>query len=72
MIPQTPENQAKIALWRQRAADGSLTPEDCKEFVLLCRQGRMTAAASATTTKRAKAIAAIPKVEDVLGGLDDL
>lgn len=70
----SPELQSKIALWRQKANDGTLTLEEQKEAILLLRAGRKNAltaqAASASKTKKAKA--AIPDADsllDELGGL---
>lgn len=62
--------QQKIALWRQRAATGDLTLEECKEAVALLRAGRMEAAKSAASTKRAAAKKAIPTAEQLFEGLE--
>ena len=70
--PISPELQSKIAAWRHRSAEGTLTLEEMKEIVILLRAGRVTSAQSPTTTKRKKAIAAIPKAEDMLADLDSM
>lgn len=70
MIPA--EHAQKIALWRQHAVDGTLTREECAEFVRLCRAGRMTAQAASTAAKRGKAIKEIPSAAVLASGLDDL
>jgi len=64
--------QAKIALWRQRAATGDLTEEEMREAVRYLREGRLAAATSAAAAKRKRAIAAIPSAADLLGGMEDL
>ena len=68
----TPEIQAKIAIWRQKAIDNSLTLEEMKEAITLLRQGRVSAAASSESARRAKAKAAVPSADDLLSelGLD--
>lgn len=70
----SPEMQMKIAAWRLKAADGTLTIEDCKEFVGYMRAGRMTAATAsrAAAAKRTKAIKTIPHADDLLGELEGL
>ena len=64
--------QSKIATWRLRAADGTLTLDEMKEAFVFLRQGRLAAASSAATAKRKKAIAEIPHADDMLGELEDL
>lgn len=68
----TPEIQAKIAIWRQKAIDNSLTLEEMKEAITLLRQGRVSAAASSESARRAKAKVAVPSADDLLSelGLD--
>jgi hypothetical protein len=65
----SPELQAKISLWRIKAATGELTLEEAKEAVAHLRAGRLTAAASAASTKRKAAIKAIPHADDLLDEL---
>jgi len=66
--------QAKIASWRLRAAEGTLTLEEMKEAVVFLRAGRLGAATAAqkTAATRKKAIAAIPAAEDMLADLEGL
>lgn len=45
----SPETQAKVALWRQKARDGTLTMEESREALKLLREDRLNA--GATTTK---------------------
>jgi ribosomal protein L12E/L44/L45/RPP1/RPP2 len=69
--PVGPELQAKIASWRAKSAVGELTIEEMKDAIIHLRAGRTAAASasSASATKRKKAVAAIPKAEDMLGEL---
>lgn len=69
---QSPDTQAKLAAWRLKAAEGTLTLEESIEAVKLLRAGRMQALASSASSTRKKAIAAIPAADDLLAGLDSL
>lgn len=66
------ELQAKIASWRLRAAEGTLTLDEMKEAVAWLRQGRVAAANASASAKRKRAIAEIPKAEDMLDDLNNL
>ena len=68
MIP-APEIQAKIAIWRRRAIEGTLTPEEMREAIDLLRQGR--AAASAAVKSRAAKKATV-NGDDLLDELEGL
>lgn len=63
MLP-SPETQTKIAIWRQKARDGTLTMDEMREAVVYMRAEREAMPASPT---RAKA-----KPVDVGGLLDEL
>ena len=67
----TPELNAKIALWRQQLASGSLSPAEEEalmvEAVKVLRAGRVGAAIASDTSRRAKAKAEIPSADDLLG-----
>lgn len=52
----TSEQSSKLAHWRSRATEGTLTLEEMKEAIALLRQGRAEAA-----VQRAKAKAKKPK-----------
>lgn len=68
----SPENSAKIALWRQKAAEGTLTIEEMREAVSVLRAGRVAAQRSSdeSRTKRAKKeIKTADALLDELGGL---
>jgi hypothetical protein len=67
------EIQAKVAMWRRKSIEGTLSPEEMREAVDLLRAGRtsaaMTAAAAKKRTKAAKAIVSADDLLDELGGL---
>ena len=65
----TPEIHAKVALLRQRAQEGTMTEQDMAETVILLRQGRVGAQIASDTSRRKKAIAAIPDADDLLSEL---
>lgn len=60
------ELRNKISIWRQRAANGSLTPEEMKEAILALREGRQAAARSTDSARRSRAIKVIPSADDLL------
>lgn len=62
----SPELQSKIALWRQKAIQGTLTQDEMKEAILALRQDRVGAAAASAASKRSKAKAEIPDADDLL------
>lgn len=66
------ELQSKIANWRLRAAEKTLTLEEMKEAIVYLRAGRVNAASTAAATKRKKAIATIPSADDMLLDLEGL
>ena len=63
---------AKVALWRQKHADGTLTLDDTRDFIKILRAGRLSALNSSEAGKRARAKAAIPNADDLLGELEGL
>ena len=65
--PYSPETQMKIAVWRQKAMEGTLTLEEMREAVIIMRGDRKNSAnAAASGARRAKAKAAIPSADDML------
>ena len=68
----SPELQAQIALWRQKAADGSMSLDDWKVVVIALRGGRLAAAASSTSGTRKRAMKEIQRADDLLGELERL
>ena len=70
--PISGELQSKIALWRMKIAEGTITQDEMKEVVRHLRAGRLAAAQASTAAKRKRAIAEIPAAEDFLKEMDDL
>ena len=68
----TPEQQAKIAVWRQKAMEGTLSLEEQKEAVVMLRAGRRSAAAASEQARRSRARKEIPSAEEMLNELDGL
>jgi hypothetical protein len=68
----TPELNAKIAIWRQKALDGTLTIEEMKDAIQALRQGRVSAAHASETARRSRAKAEIPSANDLLDELGAL
>lgn len=66
------ELQSKIAEWRARALDGTLTLEEMRDAISLLRAGRVSAAAASDSSRRAKAKVAIPSGDDLLKELGDM
>jgi len=67
------ELQSKIASWRLRAAEGTLTLDEMREAVTYLRAGRVSAASAAQAAKRsASKRSAPPPADDMLGELGDL
>jgi len=62
----SPDLQAKIAVWRQRAAEGTLTALEEKEAIAALRAERVSAAHASEGARRKKAIAVIPSSDDLL------
>lgn len=64
----TPELQAKVNLWRSKAIQGTLTPEDELEAIAALREGRKSAAmaSEAVRTRAAKAATPAPSGDDLL------
>ena len=63
------ELQSKIATWRLRAAEGTLTLDEMKEAIVFLRAGRLNAANAAATAKRSSAAGA---KRTVIANSDDL
>lgn len=66
------EMQSKIAVWRQKAVDGTLTLEEMKEAILFMRAGRASAAAASEQARRSKAKAAVKDADTLLAELTNL
>jgi len=66
------ELNMKIAAWRQAALDGTLTVADLTEAIEALRGDRKSAAVASDTSRRAKAVKAIPSADDLLAALEGL
>ncbi len=71
MIP-SPELASKIAIWKQKAIDGTLSREEMQEAVLLYRQDRRRAQAASESSRRVKAKAVVPTAKEMLDELDGI
>jgi len=68
----SPELQAKIAIWRKKSTDGTMSVEEYKAAIAEIRGDRKSAATSSEQAKRVKAKAAIPDAKTLLGELGGL
>lgn len=72
---QSPEMQAKIQLWRQKAREGTLTQDEMREAIAALRQDRVGAAATSEKSREKKAAGrakANVNSDDLLSELDGL
>jgi hypothetical protein len=70
-MAQSPELQSKIAIWRAKSADGTITTEELREAIRELRAGRISAGEAARSTRK-RAIAEIPSADDMLKELEGL
>lgn len=68
----TPELNAKIAIWRQKQAEGTLTLDEMREAIIALRGGRVSASIASATSKAKKAPVVAPSADDLLSELGDL
>lgn len=70
-MPQviSPELQAKLAIWKQKAISDTLTIEEMREAITLLRGDRRSASEA---TKRTKAKKAVKSADELLGELEGL
>ncbi len=65
---------AQIQLWRQKAAAGELSQEDCRGIIQALRSDRARAAGTSAASKKKKSDTAAKKApidsDDLLGQLD--
>jgi hypothetical protein len=66
----TPELNAKIAIWRQKAIDGTLTIEEMKEAISALRQGRVSAGIASATSRAKKAKVEVPSAANLLAEME--
>lgn len=65
----SPEVASRLAVWRQKAVDNTLTREEMKEAILLLRGNRRSAAVASTASKAKKAKVELPDGDDLLKDL---
>ena len=63
------ELQSKIAAWRLKAAEGTLTLDEMKEAIVHLRAGRLSAAVAASSAKKVSASGA---KKTIISNSDDL
>ena len=74
-MAQSPEMQAKIQLWRQKAREGTLTQDEMREAIAALRQDRVGAATTSEKSREKRATTrakANINSDDLLGELDNL
>lgn len=71
-MAQSLELQSKLAIWRQKAIDGTITQDELKEAVIAMRGERVSAHSASDTARRKRTIMAVPSAEDLLAELDGL
>lgn len=69
MAIYTPEIASKIAIWRQKSIDGTLSLDEMKEAIVVLRAGRISASYASATARQAKAKTNIPNAMDLLATL---
>lgn len=62
----TPEQQAQLQLYRQRALDGTLSLDDMRKAIVMLRAGRVGAQIASDASRRKKAIVEIPNADDLI------
>lgn len=70
--PVTLEMQAKLAEWRRKSAEGTITLEEMKEAIIALRAGRLAASAAASVAKRKAAAKVIPNADELLDEIEGL
>ena len=65
----TPELLSKIALWRQKCADNTITLDEMKEAIRLTRDSRLTAAQHSARSKAVKSGINKKSAEELLNDL---
>lgn len=71
--PVSPELSSRIAEWRRKSAEGTMTEDEMRDAIVHLRAGRLAAANAAATAKRtAKKTSAPPPVDDLLNELGSM
>lgn len=69
---QSADLLAKIAVWREKARQGTLTADEQREAIAALRQDRKSAAVASETSRRKKAVAVVPDAKALLADLGKL
>ena len=70
-MAQSPEMQAKLGVWREKARAGTLTQDEMREAIAALREDRSRAVTTQTASK-ARAKKAVVSSDDLLAELDGL
>lgn len=68
----SPELQSKIANWRAKALNGTLSQNEMREAIIALRADRVGAAIASDKAKRTRAKSEIPDANDLLAELGGL
>lgn len=68
----SPEVVSKIAHWRAKAANGTLTADEMREAIAVLRADRVGAAVASATSKASKVKAPPPDASSLLDELEGL
>ncbi|MGI0133700.1 MAG: hypothetical protein ACREBW_01920 [Candidatus Micrarchaeaceae archaeon] len=68
---QSPEVQSKIAVWRRKALDGTITLDEMKQAILIMREAR-NSAAQQTRAKPASNRRSTKSADDLLSEFENL
>ena len=60
------ENSAKLAEWRKKANEGTLSIAELREIVTLLREGRVSACYASAGAKAKKKEVTLPSAEEML------
>jgi len=68
----TPETQAQIGIWREKALAGTLTQEEMRDAIILLRQERVGAAKTSAASREKKAAKAPVDADALLNELEGM
>ncbi|MGH9438466.1 MAG: hypothetical protein ACRD22_11370 [Terriglobia bacterium] len=68
---QSPEVQSKIAVWRRKALDGTITLDEMKQAILIMREAR-NSAAQQTRAKPTSNRRSAKSADDLLSEFENL
>jgi len=70
--PITPELQSKIAIWRSKSADGTISLAEMREAIIALRAGRKAAIEAASASRKSSPKRPSKSADDMLGELEGL